>query len=371
MLNVVFFLVVAVVIQGLLLAGHYALYKSIIRFFLVENPHILWYLKVILGFLSISFLLSSLLSSRFYSWPVQIYYRLSSLWLGFLYFLLLASAVVWLLHLAEKHWSFTIDEKLFATVLFGLAIVIGFYGIANADDVQVTHLKIKLNNLPDTWKGRTAVWIGDLHLGQIRDQKFAQLVVKKVNSLHPDIVFVGGDLFDGMAADNDQLVAPFAKLDPSLGTFFITGNHEEFDGNEKYPATVERVNMQVLDNEKKEIDGLQLIGVDYRDTTDESSYQKILANLSLQKDQPSVLLKHSPSYAADSAAAGIDLQLSGHTHDGQVIPVMYLGNLIYSSYEFGLHQLGNMLIYTSSGTGTWGPPFRIGTTSEIVQITFE
>jgi len=371
MLNIIAFLIiVAGLIQSLLFAGHWALYKTIVRFFSIENPIIIIYLKIILGFLSISFVLAMIFSSRYSNLPVRVFYNLAAGWLGFLFFLLVASAVGWIILGAGKYWSFNFDWKILISILYFLAIILGTYGLVNAGNVRITKLNIKLNNLPESWKGRTAVWVSDIHLGQIRDYKFSQQVADKIQNLQPDVIFVGGDLYDGVQADIDKLATPFARLKAPLGTYFITGNHEEFDGSEKYLAAARKVNMQILDNKSIDLDGVQLIGVDYRDTSEREPFKKILAEMNIQKNKPVILLKHSPYYVEEAEKAGVDLQLSGHTHRGQVIPIMYIDKLIFYGYEFGLKKLGNLLIYTSSGAGTWGPPFRVGTTPEIVQITF-
>ena len=128
--------------------------------------------------------------------------------------------------------------------------------------------------------------------------------------------------------------------------------------------------MQILDNQMIEVSGLQIIGVDYRDTSQLKSFNDVLTNLKIDPSRPVVLLKHSPYYVEEAEKYGIDFQLSGHTHQGQIYPIQYISRLIYYGYEFGLHKLGNLLIYTSGGAGTWGPPFRLGTKPEIVLITF-
>lgn len=369
--NLVFFTLAICFILSILAIAHWALFKSITHFYAFENQTIVYCFKVLLGFLAVSFVMASLLSFRYDNLLARLFYNFSAGWLGFLYFLLIASAFTWILVRAGNYWDIRPDEKLLFSLLGTLAIITGIYGLIKANDVQTTQINIKLNNLPDAWKDKTAVWVSDIHLGQIRDEKFSQQVADKVSSLNPDIVFVGGDLFDGVAADLDKLAKPFSELKTPLGVYYITGNHEEFDGNQPYLAAAENAGMQILNNESKDIEGVTLAGVDYRDTSSREDYRKVLNELNLPIDKPSILLKHSPYYVEESATAGVDLQLSGHTHDGQIIPFNHLHRLIFYGYEFGLKKLNNLLIYTSSGTGTWGPPFRLGTKAEIVQITFE
>ena len=240
----------------------------------------------------------------------------------------------------------------------------------HADAVKVTRLNIELNNLPAAWQGKTAVWVSDIHLGQVRGADFSRQLVDKINGLNPDVVFVGGDLFDGVAGDYQQMAAPFAQLKASRGVYFVTGNHEEFDGKTEFIDAVKKANMRVLDNEMINLDGMQIIRVDYQDTSSRNNFRAIMNGLKINKDVPTILLKHSPYYVEESEKYGVGLQLSGHSHQGQIFPIQYISRLVFYGYEFGLHKLGNLLIYTSSGAGTWGPPFRIGTDAEIVQIKF-
>jgi len=383
MLNqIVFFTVAVGIIQSILFASHWVLYKTIIRFFAVDNQAFILYLKIILGIFSISFVSASYLSFYYYNLPVKIFYNLAAGWLGFLYLFLIASAIIWVFGRNIARYVPTENGAVprpYIIILFILAVTIGIYGLANANNVQVTRLNLKLNDLPDswrshapdgTWRGKTAVWISDIHLGQVRGEGFSRQIVNKINNLNPDVVFVGGDLFDGVAADFDKLAEPFANLKPPLGTYYITGNHEEFDGKEKFLSAVRQNNMRILDNQMVDLAGVQLIGVDYRDTSNLEQFKQILSDMQIDKNKPTILLKHSPYYVEEAEKAGIDLQLSGHTHQGQIFPIQYISRRIFYGYEFGLKKLGNLLEYTSSGAGTWGPPFRLGTQPEIVQITF-
>lgn len=367
MLNQITFFTIAVgVIETILVSAHWTLYKTIVRFFAIENQTVILSLKIILALLSVSFVLASLLSSHYYNGPVKFFYTLAAGWLGFLYLFLIASLFAWILYYFNVKLT-----PVYMGGLFGLAILIGIYGIVHANQVQVTRLNIRLNHLPAEWQGKTAVWVSDLHLGQVRGADFSRQVVDKINQINPEVIFVGGDLFDGVAGDYNQMAAPFSQLKAPLGTYFITGNHEEFDGKTEFIVAAKNANLQVLDNQMINLQGLQIIGVDYRDTSSRQGFRQIMDSLKTDKNLPTILLKHSPYYVEESAKYGVDLQLSGHSHQGQIFPIQYISRLVFYGYEFGLHKLGSLLIYTSSGTGTWGPPLRLGTNPEIVQITFE
>jgi predicted MPP superfamily phosphohydrolase len=215
------------------------------------------------------------------------------------------------------------------------------------------------------------VFVSDLHLGQINSENFARKVVGKIQTLQPDIVFIGGDLFDGTAfAEN--AAEPFRNLKPKLGLYFITGNHEEFRDSGKFIAAIKNAGIEILEDNLVEIEGLQVLGVDYNHASDRQRFALILEGLNIDPNKPSILLKHEPKDIDITATANISLQLSGHTHRAQMWPLNYLAKWIYKGFDYGLKRVGQSetQVFTSSGVGTWGPPMRVGTDSEIVVIRF-
>jgi predicted MPP superfamily phosphohydrolase len=204
----------------------------------------------------------------------------------------------------------------------------------------------------------------------VRNDGFAQEIATLVQNLRPDLVFIGGDLYDGQAIDLDKVIEPFSRISAPHGVYFITGNHEEFYDNTPYLEAVRRAGIRVLYNEKVDLDGLQIIGVDYRDSRSEEQFRTILQKVGVDPYRPSILLKHSPLHLKVAQEQGISLQLLGHTHQGQVFLFRFITSQVYRGYDYGLKWFGNLLVYTSSGAGTWGPPMRIDTKPEIVLITF-
>jgi predicted MPP superfamily phosphohydrolase len=170
--------------------------------------------------------------------------------------------------------------------------------------------------------------------------------------------------------DRDKVIEPFSRLSAPYGIYFITGNHEEFNDNTKYLQAVRRAGMRVLYNEKVELEGLQIIGVDYGDTRREEPFRSILKNVGIDRLKPSILLKHAPFHLQVAKDHGITLQLSGHTHQGQVFLFRFITSRVYQGYDYGLKWFEDLLVYTSSGAGTWGPPVRVDTNPEIVVIKF-
>jgi uncharacterized protein len=178
-------------------------------------------------------------------------------------------------------------------------------------------------------------------------------------------------MFDGPKADYDRLVAPARDLTAPGGVYFVTGNHEEFGDRARYLAVVERAGLRALNNEKVMVEGLQIIGVHDREAGEPERYRKILQDAAIDRRQASILLSHQPANLSIPGEAGISLQVSGHTHKGQMWPWSWVVYKVHGPFAYGLNRLGKLQVLTSSGAGTWGPPMRVGTKSEIVLIRLE
>ena len=206
-------------------------------------------------------------------------------------------------------------------VLFGAAVVVGVYGVFNASLTRITRTTVRLANLPEAWRGRTAALISDLHLGHVRNGNFLRRMVAKILREEPDAIFIAGDLYDGTAIDAGRAAEPLNKLTAPQGVYFVAGNHEQFGDDSKYLRAVAAAGVRVLNNEKVEVDGLQIVGVPYRNATQDGHLASVLRGVRLDRDRASILLIHAPDHPATAEAAGVSLQLSGHTHLGQFIPV--------------------------------------------------
>jgi len=328
-------------------------------------------LLISLSLLSVSFLATSIVGFRLTNVVLRFIYRLTAVWLGFVNYAFFSSILCWTFYFSLRMAGVTAHRRYFALTFLTVATAATFYGVINAAITRIRHIAVKLPGLPASWRGRTAVLMTDVHLGNVRSFGFAQRIVKMASSLQPDIVFIGGDLYDGTPADLPRLAKPFGQLQPPLGAYFVEGNHEEFTDHTKYLNALAAAGIRVLDNERIEIDGLQIIGVAYRDATHGEHFRKTLRNTALNRAQPSVLLTHAPDRIHVSAEEGVSLQLSGHTHHGQFWPWTLAAERMYGKFVYGLQQLGAMQIYTSCGAGTWGPPLRIGSNPEIIAIRFE
>jgi len=242
----------------------------------------------------------------------------------------------------------------------------------NAYHPRVEDVVVKIRNLPPDWRGKKVVQLSDVHLGHVLGAGFLQGIVEETNAQNPSIVFITGDLFDGADGRLDDLVAPLNGLRAPGGVFFVTGNHETYLGVDRAYAALKKTKARILNDEMVVIDGLQIIGISYPQRGFSKDIAEVTRKLpNFNPRLPSVLLYHSPTQIEQAKAAGINLQLSGHTHKGQIFPIQFISRLVYGKYYNGLYVEGDYTIYTSSGAGTWGPTMRTGNHPEIAVIHLE
>jgi predicted MPP superfamily phosphohydrolase len=357
--------------QLLLLAAHWFIYRTWIDFWWPLGPWAVRALLMALVLLAFSFIAAALLGFYFANPLVRLFYRLATVWLGLLNFFFMAACLSWLAWFMLRLLRLHPDRPLLAAALFGLAAVTGIYGLVNARFIHIRRIPVRLAGLPPCWRGRTALVLTDLHLGHLNGPRFSCRIMALAASLNPDVIFIPGDLFDGSGADAEVLIAPFRQLAPPCGTYFSTGNHDEFGDTARYVELLSRAGIRVLNNEKVTVDGLDIAGVDYADSGYPARLRAILEGLHLVPGRASILLNHAPSRLPIVEQAGIGLQLSGHTHSGQLFPFTWFTRRAYGRFTYGLQRFGALAVYTSSGAGSWGPPMRVGTRPEIVLLTFE
>jgi hypothetical protein len=314
---------------------------------------------------------ASLLAFRHSNFLVRIFYTLSAFWLGLVNFFFLAACACWVIYAVPLLLGARLERRPLAVAFFGLALLTGVYGAVNASWTRVKRITVRLPNLPESWRGRTAALVSDLHLGHVRNRGFVRHIVRMLARLRPDAVFLTGDLYDGTAVDLKRLTEPWTEFSAPLGSYFVTGKHEEFSSPTKYLEAVKQSGFRVLNSEKIILDGLQIVGVHYRDSMNVEKFRSILKQAVLDRGVASILLVHTPNRMAIAEEAGFSLQLCGHTHRGQFFPFTLVVSRIYGEYAYGLNRFGSLTVYTSCGAGTWGPPFRVGSNPEIVLIRFE
>ncbi|MFI8073186.1 metallophosphoesterase [Streptomyces sp. NPDC086033] len=242
----------------------------------------------------------------------------------------------------------------------------GTYGVLRGPGVK--RVTVPLAKLPRAAHGYRIAVVSDIHLSPVLGRGFAQKVVDTINSTRPDLIAVVGDLVDGSVKDLGPAAAPLARLEARHGSFFVTGNHEYFSGAEQWVEEVRRLGLRPLENDRTELAWFDLAGVN--DIAGESEGQgpdfaKALGDRDTAR--ACVLLAHQPVQIHDAVDHGVDLQLSGHTHGGQLWP----GNLLAKAANptvAGLERYGDTQLYVSRGAGAWGPPTRVGAPSDITVI---
>jgi predicted MPP superfamily phosphohydrolase len=359
-----------VVLQAVLFLVHLVLYETWEFSSAGSLPHGAS-IAMILGVLSVSFVAASLLAFRYTNIFVRAFYRAAAVWMGLLTFLFFAAISSWIILGITRLAGLDLNFHRMTELLFSVAAMAGIYGVFNAGWTRITRATIRLANLPAAWRGRKAALISDVHLGHVRNGNFLRRMVAKILREEPDAIFIAGDLYDGTAIDAGRAAEPLNKLTAPQGVYFVAGNHEQFGDDSKYLRAIAAAGVRVLSNEKVEVDGLQIIGVPYRNAVQDGQFASVLRGVSLDRDRASILLTHAPDRPEIAEAAGVSLQLSGHTHLGQFIPWSWMARRMYRQFVYGLSRIGQMQVFTSSGAGTWGPPLRLGSNPEIVVLEFE
>jgi predicted MPP superfamily phosphohydrolase len=303
--------------------------------------------------------------------------------LGFLMSLLLmfdaAELAAWIARRVGGIPAPDLERRVFlARAIAGVtaAVSAGLGAVALAEAarrVQVKRVPVVLKKLPAATSGYRIVQISDVHIGPTLQRAFLEEIVSQVNALKPDLVAITGDLVDGTVAEIGELMTPLKDLKAKDGVYFITGNHEYYSGAQTWLNHLPSLGVRPLRNERVAIGGpagFDLAGIHdptakQMDPTHAPDLSAALAGR--DPARPVVLLAHQPRQSKEAIEQGVDLQLSGHTHGGQVFPMTLLVHLVHP-FVLGLHRTGDFQIYVSAGTGYWGPPMRLGTSSEITEI---
>ncbi|MBP3079493.1 metallophosphoesterase [Streptomyces sp. CHA1] len=242
----------------------------------------------------------------------------------------------------------------------------GTYGVLRGP--RLKHVTVPLAKLPRAAHGYRIAVVSDVHLGPILGRGHTQRIVDTVNSAQPDLIAVVGDLVDGSVAELGHAAEPLAQLRARDGSYFVTGNHEYFSGAAEWVDHVRELGLRPLENARVEKAGFDLAGVN--DVAGESYGQGpdfVRALGDRDRSRASVLLAHQPIVIDEAVEHGVDLQLSGHTHGGQLWPGNLIAGLANPTVE-GLERYGDTQLYVSRGAGAWGPPVRVGAPSDITIV---
>ena len=308
----------------------------------------------------------------YHRWPMFPFYLLSSICIGVILYGFLSSLAAGLVLLVATALSidtnsvhFTMPLEIF---LVGGTLLPVLYGLIDARFLRVRRLELRLHRL----KGRTVkiVFISDLHLGLLVGKRRIDRILSVLRDERPDMIAIGGDLYDTRPRNITHLNALLSEFSEIAPTYAVTGNHEFINGVDECVSSMEDLGMTVLRNRMvvDEGTGLQILGVD--DSSGQSAFAPERYELSdfagdLDGDRPSVFLNHAPLDFQKAADLGIGLELSGHTHGGQLWPIGNVTKLIYRAGDRGLHRRSNSYLHVSKGGGTWGPPMRVGASPEM------
>jgi len=345
-------------------------------------PHLRIFYSIIFIFASTSYIASKILFKYIPSIVYDALVWVGSFWFAFFVYLLLSVFIIDILRLInyQIHFfpQFITDNYLHAKHITGLVVflislltILG--GFINTRTVIIKELHL---NLPKKMSGLNelnAVLVSDIHLSPINGEKFLEGIVNKINALNPDIIFVAGDLVDDKAShlEKSKIGPALLKLKSKYGSYACTGNHEYINGGTECVNYMKELGLKVLPDSAVKINGdFYVIGRNDRavkqfDGNGRKSLEEILSGV--DKNFPLILMDHTPFGLDEAEKNGIDLQLSGHTHHGQMFPGNLITKMVYE-ISSGYLKKNNTQYYVSCGAGTWGPPVRIASRSEIVNL---
>ncbi|MFD5143805.1 metallophosphoesterase [Streptomyces sp. NPDC058401] len=266
-----------------------------------------------------------------------------------------------------------VSRRRFARIVAGTAaaatagtVGYGTYGVLRGP--RVKRVQVPLAKLPRAAHGFRIAVVSDIHLGPILGRAHTTRIVDTINRTQPDLIAVVGDLVDGSVEDLGPAAEPLRGLRSRHGSYFVTGNHEYFSGAQQWVDHVRELGLTPLENARRELPYFDLAGVN--DVAGESEghgpdFQAALGDR--DRTRTAVLLAHQPIVIDDAVRYGADLQLSGHTHGGQLWPGEYVAELANPTVA-GLERYGDTQLYVSRGAGAWGPPVRVGAPSDITVV---
>lgn len=266
----------------------------------------------------------------------------------------------------------------FSPKIYGLIVgiataLISIYGILNTSFPRLKTVEIELPKLTEPVQ---IAQLSDVHIGHFRGERNLRRIVRIVNKTDAQMVVITGDMFESFYNLNHGTLRPLAEL--KVPVFFVSGNHDMYVDVDSVKQLMRDAGVNVLENSMMECCGIQIVGLDYMRPDDHTpdhmhagagprTIENTLPTIALDSTKPSILLHHNPVGAEYAEKAGIGLYLAGHTHGGQLFPVTLINDRIFN-YNRGLYRHGDLQIYTSEGSGTFGPPMRVGTRSEVTLI---
>ncbi|WP_192929598.1 metallophosphoesterase [Alkaliphilus serpentinus] len=308
----------------------------------------------------VSYVLGRLIRKFKYGFIVSYF---GSIWMGILSISLFVLMIKEVLLYIINGYDYQIN-----TIAFTLIPILSLVSITIAKKgpilktIEIKYQKTMKNQL-------RIIHLSDIHLGLLTSKKWVNELVESCNGLEADLILITGDMVDD-EYEKIKKFAPILKtLKAKVGVYAVSGNHEIYSGYEGFKRFCGDANIEVIDNKRIELEDITLIGVDDSSNRRGANANHQLKDLLTDSDSAKlhILLSHQPVKFREAVEAGIDLQLSGHTHRGQIPPLNFIVAIIFK-YSYGVYRYKNSYIYTTSGTGTWGPPMRLFSNSELVKI---
>lgn len=350
-----------------------------------------------------AFLMSSVISWTLFSSPVIIHWlkMISNFWVGiFIYcliFIISAEIVTFIIHFFRKHPKGSPEHVRFirtrGVIVSVLIILFSVYGIVNWNNLRVTEYDVNVDKASTTGGDLKVVLIADTHIGYTVGEKNIRDMVELVNQQNPDLICFAGDIFDNdldAMTDIEKIEYDFSNMKSRYGTYACYGNHDiyeklvggfslyrmnKYEVQKEASRFLEASNINMLEDETVTVDGIQIVGrIDESKPNGGTKENKVHARKSISaltkdfdKSKLIIDIDHEPSQLDEKAAAGVDLDLCGHTHDGQIFPGNLTINLFWDN-AYGLLDVGSMHSIVTSGVGVWGPAMRVGANPEIAVV---
>jgi predicted MPP superfamily phosphohydrolase len=337
------------------LAVNYAIFYGTYALFGVE-PGLGFYTLLVIA--AVSYPLAAMIERVVSNDYTRIFYTAASSWMGISFYVLTFMAIYWIISIFIK-----IPGEVAGIIIIGLSAILSGYSLLNSGRIDIKNVKIPLTGLESEIR---AVQLSDIHIGSIRNSEYLEKVVEKTNEINPEVVLITGDMVDGSARLHTHTFNAINQLKAPV--FFIMGNHETYEGLDEVLRVLKDVKMKILRDQMVEFNGIQIIGVEY--SFERNHMKNVLSKIGIDPSKPSIVLYHTPTELEATSDAGVGLQLSGHTHAGQMLPFNYLVRLMFK-YMKGIYKYKDTYLYVSPGTGTWGPPMRLGSRCEITIVDLE
>lgn len=330
-------------------------------------PFLLWMLIV----MPIVFILTTIIGMKHYSRINGIVYLLACLWLPMLVYFFISAIVLTVITAVLPHIG-SDTYRLLVQILIAASVLLVVYGTVNAQLFKIIRVRIPATNrLANALSRKKIFLVSDTHIGLINGKRFLKRVVSFLNRQNPDIVLFAGDLIDGPRIPLAKYLEPLKNINAVDGVFYAPGNHEVYSGKEKELYAITDTAIHTLAGRKINLQGVDIVGLPFDAKESPKATLSKLYRSGFDPQNPSIVINHVPNNNPHIQDAGADLVVSGHTHGGQFWPFTHIVKRIFKDYTHGLTIKENTASITTVGIGTWGPPVRIGTRPEIIEIIFE